>query len=182
MKPDCSCKSCVAACTHEPGFLDREDMPRIAEFLGITQHRLRSSFLHRFGNAYALRGDGLRRDVRVGDGGNPLYPGRGRCVFLTNEARCAIHPVKPRECRDQDHTTTGYEANASRYLAIASWGGDAAARVWADIDAGAYQGYDGPARYDVLDKLDAVIKNEKSSVREMLRAAVAALHAFMPED
>ena len=41
----CKCESCTVGCRHGSGFLVKEDIPRIAKFMGITEEVLKKDFL-----------------------------------------------------------------------------------------------------------------------------------------
>jgi len=82
------CTGCGACCTGEPGYVwvTREDIRRIAEFLGRDDGWLPGHILRRVGLRYSL-----------------TERPNGDCVFLQprSEGRrgCAIYPVRPLQCR-----------------------------------------------------------------------------------
>lgn len=77
------CQPGCIRCCDKKGFvyMTGEDLVRMAEFLGMTP----ASFEAR----YVVR---TRRTLRL------RSPRRGNCYFLS-AAGCAVHPVKPAQCR-----------------------------------------------------------------------------------
>ena len=99
----CCCAECQAACRFKPGWLTPGEAERVADYLGVS---LDSLFRTR------LMVDRWGRDrtvfvlspavVEVSPGQEFLSTTRGQCVFY-QAGRCAIHPVKPFECRAMLH-------------------------------------------------------------------------------
>src|SRR3989338_5957518 len=86
----CKCDACTVGCRYGSGFLINDDLPKIAEFLGITEEVLRKEFLEeaeKF-NTKLFRPKILRK--------NKPY---GKCIFFDEETGCKIHEVKPLECK-----------------------------------------------------------------------------------
>jgi len=89
----CVCARCVACCTH-PGPLIPDDLDRIARFRHQTIDDVLEDLEPGRG---ALVVD--RRSGRIGRIPTLIPRTRhGRCVFLEDYARCAIHPVAPFGC------------------------------------------------------------------------------------
>lgn len=82
------CTQCGNCCSGAPGyvFLTREEIRRIAAFLGRSDGTLSARHLRRVGRRYSLT-----EDRRSGD-----------CCFLKHENGkrvCSIYPVRPLQCR-----------------------------------------------------------------------------------
>ena len=86
----CKCESCTVGCRHGSGFLVKEDIPRIAKFMGITEEVLKKDFLEEVEkfNTKKYRPKILRK--------NKPY---GKCIFFDDEIGCKVHEVKPLECK-----------------------------------------------------------------------------------
>lgn len=86
----CKCESCTVGCRHGSGFLVKEDIPRIAKFMGITEEVLKKEFLEEVEkfNTKKYRPKILRK--------NKPY---GKCIFFDDEIGCKVHEVKPLECK-----------------------------------------------------------------------------------
>jgi len=81
------CTQCGNCCSGEPGYVwvTREEIGRIAEFLGYDNGRLPGKQLRRVG---------LRHSLTEKPGGD--------CIFLKRDngkAMCSIYPVRPLQCR-----------------------------------------------------------------------------------
>lgn len=81
------CTQCGNCCTGAPGYVwvTREEMRRIAEFLGRQDGRLDKKHLRRVGLRYSL-----------------TEKPNGDCVFLQRtggKTMCSIYPVRPLQCR-----------------------------------------------------------------------------------
>ncbi len=82
------CKKCGHCCQHGTGFLVPEDIPKIAEFLGVSEKEFQDKYLEpvtKF-NTTLFRPRSIKQDKPY-----------GVCVFFHKE--CTIHPVKPIHCR-----------------------------------------------------------------------------------
>jgi len=82
-----SCSECGSCCTGEPGYVwvTKEEIRRIADFLGREDGWLEKSHLRRVGFRYSLT------EKKNGD-----------CIFLEQEngrGGCRIYPVRPLQCR-----------------------------------------------------------------------------------
>jgi len=86
----CKCESCTVGCRHGSGFLVKEDIPRIAKFMGITEEVLKKEFLEEVEkfNTKKYRPKILRKDKPY-----------GKCIFFDDEIGCKVHEVKPLECK-----------------------------------------------------------------------------------
>jgi len=120
----------------DPGRLLPDDLPRIARKLGVSRDELLKRFLvfhlHRQGNSEIQVPSPLKlkNGVALAEPGTIVdrhYEGRpGRCIFLDQENRCALHPDKPFECRAYlgcRHTFLGrrYNADFVRSYFLARW-------------------------------------------------------------
>ena len=79
-----TCTQCGNCCSGDPGYVwaTKEEVRRIAEFLGRPDGRLDKAHLRRVGLHYSL-----------------TEKPNGECVFLDGRD-CHIQPVKPQQCRD----------------------------------------------------------------------------------
>jgi uncharacterized protein len=77
------CQPGCTECCRQKGFvyLTDADLPRMADFLGLTAQQFASKYVYRTKNRMRLR---VPRDVN--------------CYFLL-EGGCSIHPAKPTQCR-----------------------------------------------------------------------------------
>jgi len=78
-----SCTRCGSCCTGEPGhvWLAPEDERSIAARLGLPLARFRAEYTR-----------------VVGDRRSLLERAGGDCVLLSEDRRCTVHAVKPRQC------------------------------------------------------------------------------------
>lgn len=102
----CRCDKCVGTCCSEPGMLAPGDLSRIAAYVGAEP-----------GGQFMLRNFEAaepRPCTAVGSEHTPpevcgtvpyVRPAihksgirKGRCVFLTDDDRCSVHPVRPFGC------------------------------------------------------------------------------------
>ena len=102
----CVCTRCVACCAH-PAPLIPDDLVRIARFRDQAIEDLLDDLQPGRGALIANRTTG--RLLRI----PTLIPRtrHGRCVFLEDGARCAIHPVSPFGCAYFDVHLDTAEAN-----------------------------------------------------------------------
>jgi len=82
-----ACTQCGNCCSGDPGYVwaTKEEIARIAAFLGQGNGRLDARYLRRVGLRYSL--------TELAD---------GDCIFLKREngkAMCSIYPVRPLQCR-----------------------------------------------------------------------------------
>jgi Fe-S-cluster containining protein len=77
------CQPGCTACCEQRGFvyLTEEDIPRAAQFLGMTAAAFERKHVYRTKNQRRLR-----------------VPRDSQCTFL-REGGCSIHPAKPTQCR-----------------------------------------------------------------------------------
>lgn len=89
-----TCTQCGACCSNlgagQTVLLLASDRRRIAGFLGLSVAELGNAFLER----NVPLSTALEKTVY-----SPRH-NAGRCVFLGADNRCAVHPVKPRQCRE----------------------------------------------------------------------------------
>lgn len=86
----CGCTQCVDCCKRQPGPLIPGDYERITAYLGVDAKQ----FLVASKGATVLTGDGVLRKIGTI---TPKYE-HGKCVFLTDDNQCLIHPVAPAGC------------------------------------------------------------------------------------
>lgn len=108
---ECSCKSCVSACQQKPGWFKPGEAERVAEFLKVPlvqlfADSLMADYWYNTGAdtpgeefTFVLSPALMHRE----SGEVAPFDSRGACVFLKDD-RCSIHPVKPYECREWDHS------------------------------------------------------------------------------
>lgn len=97
-----TCHKCVGACSHKPGQFLPGEAERVAEHLGISLEELFRTKLgvdwweadEKFPLTFVLAPAVVGSEPGQEYDANP----RGRCVFLSDEDQCTIHPVKPHEC------------------------------------------------------------------------------------
>lgn len=89
LAPACKCEKCSHGCEFGSGLLVESDLPKIAEFLGIDERKLKEDFLEEVEifNKKGFKPRLLRKD------GKPY----GKCIFYDDG--CKIHPVKPLQCK-----------------------------------------------------------------------------------
>ena len=77
------CQPGCTECCRQKGFvyLTDADLPRMADFLGLTAQQFERKYVYRTKNRMRLR-----------------VPLDANCYFL-NEGGCSIHPAKPTQCR-----------------------------------------------------------------------------------
>lgn len=86
-KKGCTCEACQECCRREPGWFVPEEIPVAAAFLGKSEEDFVAECC----------------EEHVEDGVRALSPkrkpGKQECLFLQRDGLCAIHAVKPYECR-----------------------------------------------------------------------------------
>ena len=85
------CEPCRHLCRMGSGALVAEDLPKIAQFMGITVEKLKEDYLEpitKF-NTTLWRPKIERKDAKP----------YGKCIFFDEEQSCTIHSVKPKECK-----------------------------------------------------------------------------------
>jgi Fe-S-cluster containining protein len=90
LKLGSECQRRGHCCRYGSGFLVKEDLDKIAEYLNISKQELISTYLEKSTkfNTSLYRPKTQKR--------NKPY---GKCVFLRQENVCIIHPVKPLHCK-----------------------------------------------------------------------------------
>lgn len=88
----CACSECVQCCKEQPGFLIPGDAERIAAFTGLPSSATLSASP---GGLVMDKQKGRVFSVRTI---TPQSNYKGRCIFLTPEDKCSIHPVAPFGC------------------------------------------------------------------------------------
>jgi Fe-S-cluster containining protein len=103
--PDsCTCATCQGFCTHKPGWFAPSEPERVAEYLGLSLAEL---FRTKLAVDWWERGDDpifvIAPAITTSPAGEE-YPGnpQGSCIFYEH-GLCAIHAVKPTECREAFH-------------------------------------------------------------------------------
>jgi Fe-S-cluster containining protein len=87
MRRGCACPKCVECCKREPGWFIPDEVPIAAAFMKMPEKDFVEKFCeeHREGDVLAI---------------SPARKmGSTECVFLNRDGKCAIHEVKPYECR-----------------------------------------------------------------------------------
>lgn len=98
----CTCAGCIRSCRTNPGWFLPGEAEGAAAHLALPFDEFRDRFLVRVHH----EGTEMLAPAKVSDpGGCPLVEGDyrfhlGPCVFLQDGERCAIHSVKPAECRE----------------------------------------------------------------------------------
>ena len=85
------CKKCGHCCKYGSGYLVENDTKKIANFLGISEKKLKKEFLEeneKF-NTKLLRPKTIKKE----------YKPYGECIFFDKNQGCSIHEVKPLHCR-----------------------------------------------------------------------------------
>lgn len=83
------CRKCGNCCSHGTGMLVKEDIPRIARLLGVSEEALKENYLEEteMFNTKAWK-------PRTIKGSKPY----GKCVFYDDKEQCTIHVAKPFQC------------------------------------------------------------------------------------
>lgn len=84
------CKKCGYCCTNGSGTLADEDLKKMADFLEISEEKLKKEYLEEIEkfNTKRFRPRMERKKGKT----------HGKCIFLKDNA-CIIHEVKPLECK-----------------------------------------------------------------------------------
>ncbi len=82
------CSTCQARCCKGNGyvFLDKREILNIAQFLGITTEEFIKFYTKKvlYNKRIALIDLRIKKEIR--------------CVFLNDDYRCEIYPVRPKQC------------------------------------------------------------------------------------
>lgn len=126
-RKSCRCNRCVRACEQKPGWFAPGEAEKVAKHLGVSLKKL---FETKLGVDYWVGAEeGESENVYVlAPAIEEMTPGteypfdpRGRCVFLTDEGRCSIHAVKPRECREMLHDDSKSTFEDRKKSIVESW-------------------------------------------------------------
>jgi len=106
-KESCTCDKCKSDCLFKPGWFMPDEIAPLAEYLSLTiqetfdQYLLIDWWVVTGGNDIYTISPCV---THLSPGGQFTWAAGGKCVFYKDE-RCAIHPVKPFECREALHDT-----------------------------------------------------------------------------
>lgn len=125
-KESCRCSYCQKACEHKPGWFMPGEAEKVADFLGMS---LQDLFKQKLmvdwyeGLLGPLNPGFVLSPAVVGEEPGVEFPAQptGRCVFLTEDKRCSIHPVKPFECRQAIHGDPEGESAHDHKLVALQW-------------------------------------------------------------
>jgi len=101
----CSCEICQSACHHTPGWFAPGEVEKVAQFLGISLDELFKKYLTvdswelDHGSIDVLIPGVISEETGIRNR-SLLF---GTCVFLKG-GLCAIHAVKPYECKMATHS------------------------------------------------------------------------------
>jgi Fe-S-cluster containining protein len=149
-RTSCACESCTEFCTKSPGHLIPADLFRITDRLIadrlITEPRDVLTYLQ--ASAGAVVGDAQTGKLyRIGT----IVPKRqedGRCIFLTEDNRCAIHSVSPFGCAFFDSHMNQIEGSARSMWGLRQISGtpayEEARQVLIKRDGGQYEPFPSP--------------------------------------
>ena len=87
----CRCPKCENSCKFGSGAMVKEDMKNLAEFLQITEKKLKKKYLEKTTKFNTTR---YRPKLERED--DKPY---GKCVFYDDVKGCTVHIVKPMECK-----------------------------------------------------------------------------------
>src|SRR3989344_2209985 len=90
LAPACQCNACSHGCTIGSGFLVDEDIPKLAQFLHITEEELKAKHLEEIEKFHTKR---FRPKIEKNS-----Y-GYGKCTFFDAKKGCTIHDAKPLHCK-----------------------------------------------------------------------------------
>jgi Fe-S-cluster containining protein len=133
----CSCLECTLNCRHIPGYLIPADLERIKNHLAADANLLgwaKQHLLASPGALVAANGMVFRIPTLV-----PARATSGACIFLTDDDRCAIHPVAPFGCAFFDAHMPKSEADRRSRHGLEdiykAWvKGDEYGQVWLALD------------------------------------------------
>ena len=123
----CDCHACRAACTQSPGWFLPEQIPELAEHLGLSPEE---AFRRHLAVGVTEMPDGsLRHGVmphKLRDGKRPgsvwtlvELETPGRCIFF-DRGLCTIYEVRPDECARMIHGDR-HDAEALRHEIVDRW-------------------------------------------------------------
>ncbi len=138
MDNSCSCRQCVSGCTRRPGWFHPGEVAKAAEYLGMTPKEFFDKYLvvdYQTENRHIL----LPGEDEPGQsfvfvlspalagmktGTEAPFDMMGRCVFFTDDQKCAIHPAKPGECRHAYHDHTDEQTGRFKLQMVEEWRGN----------------------------------------------------------
>lgn len=104
VETECTCESCVRACSCNPGWFAPGEAELAAEYLKLPFEIFKQNYLiidsasnKMVNNAPYVWSP--RKEFETTDKLERTNYRYDRCVFLTNKNRCLIHKVKPKECK-----------------------------------------------------------------------------------
>lgn len=112
---DCSCTECIGNC-ERPGWFLPDEVRAAAGFLGLSLKEFFDRYL--VIDWWYRPSEGTERLPVLSPGKEDEHGGIASvefvytfnpCIFLTEDDRCAIHAVKPHECRSSHHSGPGNE-------------------------------------------------------------------------
>ncbi len=90
LAPACQCSACNHGCTMGSGFLVDENIPKLAQFLHMSEEELKAKYLEEVEKFHTKR---FRPKIEKN------HHGYGRCIFFDTEKGCTVHEAKPLHCR-----------------------------------------------------------------------------------
>jgi Fe-S-cluster containining protein len=102
----CACERCRACCKRQPGAFADGEVERLVDYISKTQKLSPEIAFQRvkaqiWASQGSLVSDGTRT-FRIGSITPRWDRRKKRCVFLTDDDRCSIHPVAPFGCSHFD--------------------------------------------------------------------------------
>ena len=99
---ECQCDKCKTACRTTPGWFLPGEAEVLAEHMGVSLQQVFDEYLA-VNWYYGDHTTFVLAPALVGSNAGEEYPAdpRGTCIFLSGDALCKIHPVKPHECAAQ---------------------------------------------------------------------------------
>lgn len=85
-----NCKNCGNCCNYDSGYVLKEDIPRIANFLKVSQQELKDSYLRE-----VIHFNKKIYKPKLIKKGKPY----GKCIFYDEQYNCMINNVKPLHCK-----------------------------------------------------------------------------------
>ena len=116
---ECQCPKCKSACNYKPGWFAPGEVEKVAEYKKITLKELFDQYLGVDWWVKYLNNIFLLAPATTGMTPGEQYPEepKGRCIFFKKEL-CEIHPVKPFECAQWDHTIKHHTINFHKEVAM----------------------------------------------------------------
>jgi Fe-S-cluster containining protein len=105
----CACPLCKECCEREPGWFMPDEVAIAANFMKLPEGEFIKNYCE----------EHMEGDVIV------ISPAKkkknGSCIFLTKEGLCAIHEVKPHECKKVFACQKEYRQTRMREIIKKSW-------------------------------------------------------------